>query len=313
MIFFIASTEALLVHEAADRLRGGFRLKYGKDGVREHVLDEPKVGDIQRMMRSGGLFSAKEMIVVSALFSLLKKAELGQIEDLLPQWQESDHVLVWQEVLPMDRQEQKKLTSSKLWKSLSTFPQATILDAPTGTSVRTWLLQRAKKVGFTLSPQVSAELISLTGGDLYALSQAIDQLAHVTTTGVIEAEHLMLLQSLQENVDIFALIDAVGTRRWDVARDLAVRAVESGTDTHEIISRLQKHIGYIAAVVLEGADSATLQRQRVHAFVAQKVMSQARGWSGDEVIRMIDRLATAEIAIKGSGLPDTVVLTEVFL
>lgn len=162
-----------------------------------------------------------------------------------------------------------------------------------------WIMAEAERQGGKgrFDGRAAAELANLVGNNLFQARQEIAKaLSYVGTDGVVSREDVRLLCSQSREEDIFAMVDAVGTRNAKRALGLLQHLLQDmpAQYIYTMLAR-QVRILVMAKEVVDGGgkqnDLAT--RAHLHAFVAKKAIAQCRHFSMGELeglYRQLDRM-----------------------
>ena len=203
--------------------------------------------------------------------------------------------------------------ASKLDKRLKLFAQLSkkgfihTLDAPR--QLAPWVRAEAQDLGVTLEPAAVTRLVDAVGSDLSRLALAIEQLGLFVlvpgqaTGRAVTADDVDDLIADTRERNVFELTDAIGA--GDRGRALA--AVGSLCDQREsavgVVVMLARHVRQLALVHELRARSSPrgewAQRLGVPPFVVDKLTAQARSYSQAALATAIQRLASADRALKG--------------
>jgi len=176
-----------------------------------------------------------------------------------------------------------------------------------------WVGEQFARLGATADRDACRALVEAVGDDLGDLSSEIQKLATWANGEQITRAAVEQLAVGRAETPIFAVTDSWGSR--DVAGTL--RATESLLDrTHRprsgelirIVASLVGHVGRVRKVAVLADDgvrsSEIASRLKMHPFVAEKSVRQARNFSADELAQATVKLAALEAGTRGgSRLP----------
>ena len=160
-----------------------------------------------------------------------------------------------------------------------------------------WIMKEVEKQGGKFDRRAAVELANLVGNNLFQARQEINKAIHyVGQDKDVTREDIRLLCSQSREEDIFAMVDAVGTRKAGEALSLLQRLLEDlpAQYIYTMLAR-QVRILIMAREVLDGRGSENdlAERAHLHAFVARKAMAQCRQFSMQELLslyRQLDRM-----------------------
>lgn len=102
-----------------------------------------------------------------------------------------------------------------------------------------WLRARARKQGYSITPQAAETMVELVGDDLQRLDSELEkQILYCGKSAGIDVESVLALTLEARNRDIFELIDAIARRKAELAVRILNRLVAAGMSPQQIISML---------------------------------------------------------------------------
>lgn len=180
-----------------------------------------------------------------------------------------------------------------------------------------WLAKRAGLAGRRFAPGAANALLDAAGPSLQALSLEIEKLINYTAgREVITTEeiHLMCPPRLEEN--IFAVVDAVGSRHYREAltgiKDM-LAAKEPAPKMLSMIARQFRILLMVCDLTERGCPARELpERLKIHPFVAQKATVQSRNFSKPLLTSALAALSDLDVGVK-SGKMEFYPAMETFL
>ena len=185
-----------------------------------------------------------------------------------------------------------------------------------GVKLSNWVRSKFKENGHDITPAVAGLLIDMVGNDSWTLASEIEKLCNYKTYSEhsdkfvdsdyahITEKDVSLLVGHKEESSVFDLIDAVGNRDRAKAFEMTYRLINSGHDSHYLLSMFVYHFENLLSVsdFLEknGSSSAQLVAAKcgLHPFVARKTMGQAGKFQKIDLLNKFSRLADLDIASK---------------
>ncbi len=179
--------------------------------------------------------------------------------------------------------------------------QFTPLDAA-GT-VR-WIHERARELGSRIEQDAAAELAEAAPGELWTLDAELTKLALYAGEAPITSHDLAELGSLPRRETIFAVVDAIVAGQHGEARiHLDNVFHEPGMTTSKLVDSLSRQFRNL--IVAKDLMDLGASRDDVRAgigtrsdFAVQKVMSQARRFTMDQLIAMHGYFLAFDLGIK---------------
>jgi DNA polymerase-3 subunit delta len=187
-------------------------------------------------------------------------------------------------------------------------------ELPQGAEMVRWIQAQAAAGGGQLSAQAAELLSSLVGGDTRLAAQEVAKLlAYVNYRRPVEAEDVDLLTANVAEVDIFAMVDALGNRNGRQAISLLHRLLQE-RDAQSLFGMVvrQFRLLLLTAEVLEagGGEAEVVRQARVAGFIARKLIPQARRFSLSDLEAIYRRLLEVDVAVKtGQTEADTALMT----
>lgn len=166
-----------------------------------------------------------------------------------------------------------------------------------------WVAKRAGQSGKRFAPGAADTLVDVAGPSLQALSLEIEKLVNYTAgRDVITTEeiHLMCPPKLEDN--IFAVVDAVGTRRYHEAlagiKDM-LAAKEPSTKILSMIARQFRILLMVRDLNESGFPAREIPgRLKIHPFVAKKAAAQSKNFSKTLLTAALAALAELDVGVK---------------
>ena len=210
-------------------------------------------------------------------------------------------------VLALVGEDLKKTTA--LWKACAKFGR--ILEfAITKKSLHGWVAEQLRQRGLQAEPEVAASLVQLVGDDPQALTSEIDKLATWAAGEPVGEREVEALVAANADAPTFELTDAWAVR--DTPRALAAsetifeRESRSRRDiAPRLAGALGSHLGRLRSIKRLAATGVpskqAAEKLKLHPFYAEKLFSQAEGFSEEELHDAVVRLAELDGALKGQS------------
>jgi len=170
-----------------------------------------------------------------------------------------------------------------------------------------WIIAEVKRQGGQIEPAAAARLAEMTGEEPRQAAQEITKLlTYVNFAHAIGIEDVEAVSIVTAGVDIFDLVDALGTQNGKLAQKLFHRLMED-KDAFEIFGMVvrQFRLLTIARDVIDegGSLQDATQALGMHPFVAEKAYKQARAFSMETLESIYHRLLTMDEAAKTGVMP----------
>jgi len=298
-VYLFTGSDRPKITLALQRLRG----RIGEDATETLHASEASGADAVSSCNSLGLFGGESRAVVVDGVEAWKAADVKEIEAYLASPAPDTVLVLVGDGLKKD---------AALAKAVGTVGEAHTYEVGKK-QLPEWVGEQFARLGATADRDACRALVEAVGEDVGDLSSEIQKLATWANGEPITRAVVEELAVGRAETPIFAVTDSWGSR--DVAGTL--RATESLLErTHRprsgemmrIIGSLVGHVGRvrkIAALADEGVRSSEIaSRLKVHPFVAEKSVRQARNFSADELAQATVRLAELDAGAKGgSRLP----------
>jgi DNA polymerase-3 subunit delta len=171
-----------------------------------------------------------------------------------------------------------------------------------------WIRDRAKAQGGQIAEQAAHLLADYVGGDLRTLSNEIAKLVTYAGAGhTVEADDVRLLVHQIDQVNIFALVDAVGQGQQRGALVALHELLTAGERPERIMGMLARQVRLLLQardLADHGAPADVVARTLgLSGFPLRKVQEQARLFKATGLLAMHRRTLEADLAVK-TGLQE---------
>jgi DNA polymerase-3 subunit delta len=172
---------------------------------------------------------------------------------------------------------------------------------PQGAAFIAWLQQHCKKMGGSMEPAAAHLLAELVAEDAHLAVQEINKLLdYVDHSRPIEVEDVERLTPFHGQSDVFAMVDAIGQRRGQLALRHLQRllADEDPGYAFSMIARQFRLLIQIREALDMGLDPN--QVLNLHPYVLEKITTQARNFSLADLEHIHHNLLSIDLASKSS-------------
>lgn len=205
--------------------------------------------------------------------------------------------------------EPKKLSArSKVIKLATSEKKGYVKDfsRPSGHLLQRWIRSQVQAQSGRIHPQAVQMLAVNVGNNLTALEQEIEKLTIYRNGAEIRAEDVALLSPYAAEVNIFALVDALGERDGRRAGGLLHQKLADGNDPFRIFAMFIRQFRLLLqmkAGIDEGSHPPQIAKaMNIRPFVATKLQKQAARFSLKQLIQIYRRLLKIDVAVKtGKG------------
>ena len=284
-----------LVEEALSRLRA----QLGTDPLSEVEFDAgAPAADVVAALETPSLLGGRRLVIVHGAHSLTKDQTA-----LLERYLESPSphsVLV---LIGSGR--------TRLADAASRAGSVVTLQPPKGRQLIGWIRERGRGHGVELDERAAWALRDAAGAELRDLDAALAQMASAFPSGerIGAVEVRSQFPRLAEE-RVYAFTDAVGDRRLDIAMTALRRLLDQGDEPLVIFGALAAQVRrmLVARSVAEGGARAVGERLGMPEWRAKRLERQARPYREDELAAAVEKLAAADVEMKGGDLPPEVAL-----
>lgn len=187
-----------------------------------------------------------------------------------------------------------------------------VFKKPKGRKLAGWIRERVKSKGGRIDGEATEMLAALVGSDLRGLEQELDKLLLYTEGQAVTAQDVRLLVSRSRETSIFDLVDCVGRRETGRALRLLHFLQDEGETPLYLLAMLARQVRILIQVSEMGAQGLTqaemVKRLKVHSFVVEKGVAQARNFTLPQLEEAHQRLVETDWAIKRGDVEPEVAL-----
>ena len=301
MLIFVYGDDTFRVKEKVSEMKARFAEKFDPTGMNLAVFsDKPHIGEVMQAVQSPPFLGDKRMTIVRDLAVGLKKAAAEDWVAGFKKTPESSNVIFW------ETSEPKKVEVSELFKSFKKSADVHLYPFPLlqGIALQKWVADRAKAMGASFEKGALEELTARVSSDLWRMQLELKKL-HAFTSGspiLIETVRNMVHASFEDR--IFDFVDAVSRKDTKAALKLLEEERLSGASDHHLLSMLTRQVRILlgARALLEENPRATkddlANALKIHPYVAQKSLQQARAFSLDHLKAAHDALFHYDLDLK---------------
>lgn len=269
------------------------KINPGSNSLERIDLSQTDPNDFRFVVSSGSLLTGGKVIVVTDASKV--KAEKGKqiveaLSDICP-----TNVVIFKDDSISGATSLGKFLSSK----------ATVIDEAglNNKLVLGWAKKRFDGYGCQVSDEALAILVERTLGDLTLLAQEIEKIVLFVgqSKTVTPAD---VSQTTKERVEIiiFQVLDELAAKQTAKGIKLVHKIVANGEPPERLIAMLYNHFFRVmmakSLAGLKLSQAEISKKLACHPFVAKKALQTANMFTNDDLVRYLDRLASAEISFK---------------
>lgn len=309
MIIFLYGPDTYRAHERLRFYREGFKKKYDPKGLNVSFLDGEKlsVEEFRKSVSQVGFLADKRFTAIENVITKnkSKKVQEAIVEYLDTDWS-NDNVLIFLEAVVEEAGRKKKaggMASQPLYKRLS---KEKVEEFPylTGVQLNRWVLDEIKKRGGRIAQPAVIEIAALVGSDLWSMSSELDKLIGYRGKKEISVKDVQLLVKAKFDENIFHLTDALAAKNAKQSYKLLHDQLNLGSHELYVLTMLTRQFRILLQVKeiidQEPNHYTVASRLKLHPFVAQKAVRDAKQFTLDELKRAYTQLLSIDVKIKTS-------------
>lgn len=332
MIIFLYGQDNFRSRLKLNELKDKYLREVDKFGSGLKIINGAKASfsEIAAMVSPSSLLSKKRLIIIEDIFINKDKLIFEKLSEYFKNKQSDDNIIiVWESNIktkkfkntpaPMllDSSGQAKPLLKKpaeLFKLLSSQKYAYNFNLLNNAELANWVKKQAILSGGKISAKAAELLVGLVGNDGWQINNELAKLlsyktASQLTPGAaeIELEDVKNLVRGNFSENIFALTDALSAKNKALAARLLDEQIEAGLSDGYLLNMFVRQFR-ILLQIKQALESGLSQRQiasqlKLHPFVAQKGLEQARHFTLPILKHILSRLAKIDYEVK-SGQSD---------
>ena len=313
MIIFLFGEDGYRIKKNLSELKQQFASKVpgGELNIIEIDGTKTKAENISSLCSPQALFSQKRLLIIKDFFSNNSVSIFTDVHELLKKFIDSGNQ---NSIIFIDAiSEKAKLQKEKalLFKFLAGQKYSHCFNPLSARETAQWISKYVQDSNCVIHPDAVRELASNAPGDLWKLENELNKLISLKTGTIpaggikplIDLKDLDLIYSADSNLDIFALTDALSNRdKKSALRFFEERLINDGSEGAYITSMFSRQIKIILKIrqALDlGKSSRTIVSElKLHPFVAQKGILQARNFTLDKLKSIFSELVKIDSEIK---------------
>lgn len=345
MIIFLYGEDTYQSRQKLKQLKEKFISEVDPSGSSLTALngETVKMEQIGEAIGPGTLLAKKRMIIIEDLFTNKDQTILNKVCEYLKNKKSEDNIVIfWDHSIktkktrgketpvkidPSGRERPLAKYQSQLFKFLDNKKYTQQFNQLSNTEATAWAKKEAEKRGGKITYQAAQLLTSLAGSDLWQINNEIDKLLSyklgreptLTKGGevaVIEAEDVEMLARGSFDENIFALTDAISSKNKAMAAKLFEEQIEAGLAGAYLINMIVRQFR-ILLQIRQALDSGMSSRKmisvlKLHPFIIQKGISQARRFNLDSLKNILSKLVEIDFKMK-TGQADVKTMLNVLI
>ena len=295
---FLFGSEKYLIHQRLMELKRDFKNQNPNADLVVFDLDEDELKMVKDgLLQTQGLFASKKMIVFENTLKL-KKTEQDDLQDFLKNKKlcKDDNLEV---IFAETNENGAKSTSTKLGQYLKRNGEKVEFKKMTDDQLRQWVNSEfLKRSEWKVTDEMMAtrELILLTRGNLWQLSNEIDKLISYKEVGDVKVADVRNLCFGKVEAKIFDLVDAIGENNKKRALLLKQQLIDQGDNEFYIFTMILFQIRNLLKVsecLQKGINNSfEIKKQTgLHPFVIQKTIANLNYFSSEKIKQIYQMIA----------------------
>ena len=264
--------------------------------------DELALGRLRELAQGQTLFSDSRLVVISDL-------------SLSPAWQDAPGILkdASASLVLVEKKLDKRTKTYKWLKQYGVAEEFVAFGERDGGRVSSWAVKRAKDYhGFELSPGLARVIIERVGHDQLMIDKLLEQLSLAEK---VDQKTVDALVPLPRTENVFELFEAALKGQAErVQQIIGYLELESGDDgAYQTLGLIVSQLVPLNALVLGGTPGDVTKDFSTHPFVVQKLAPYARKLELEQLGRMNQTLAKADVAMKTTSVSPWLLLEAVLV
>jgi DNA polymerase III subunit delta len=197
--------------------------------------------------------------------------------------------------------------NNPLLKKLAPLAKVRTFPLLRGGRLIAWIRQQVVEEGGSITPQAVKLLAELVGGNLWTMNNEITKLLLYTQGRSITEDDVRQLTDYAQEVNIFALVDAVVEEQVEKAQLALHRLYQEGVSPTHILAMITRQFRLIAQARELGSGLSRRQIQDKLAlkdYPLDKTLRQARLYDLERIKRAYAKLLETDLAIKTGKYSD---------
>ncbi len=315
-VFLFTGKESYLISQQIKSWKEAFILKHGDMNLLTIDGRTASVGEIISDIIAAPFLADKRLIFIENLPEVPKTRKADQITEKDEKRDESlnklieaisgipeTSIVVFTQGNPDKRRSfYKKLIKLAVIKEFNPMQGGQLIE---------WIKEATKKAGASINSSAADHLISLTGTDLWRMSQEVNKLSTFTDGNPIVVETIDNLVVPNMEANIFHLTDAIGAKNHKKAIQNLHRSMSAGDDLHQVFYMIVRQFRLFLQVgsyveTNPGITSVNIASSlKLHPFVAKNTLGQVRRFKMAELKKAHEKLLQIDLKLKTSKIRTT--------
>ena len=312
-LFLFTGEETYLLHEQVNSWKKAFFEKHGDINLAILDVEEMPLNEVMAAVNAVPFLGEKRLIFI---YGLPDKPKTRQTEEASKKDEKRDEALKKLEsdladvpetsvVVFVQSQPDKRRS---FYKKLIALAEVKEFEPLSGQALYAWIKKRVQEKGARIDASSAEYLSSLTGQNLWRLSQEIEKLAAYIEGQTISNQVIdkLVVPTLEANV--FHLTDALGIKDRRKAIHHLHRSLVAGENLRQVFYMIVRQF----RLLLQGSgyknsnpntnSTAFAASLKLHPFVARNTMAQLKNFNKSELKSAYERLLDIDLDLKTSRI-----------
>lgn len=299
MIIFLHGPDTWRSQQKLSEIQTKFKKDIDPSGSNITILNGGKINlaDFNQAVTARPFLARRRLIIVKDL-AAEGKDTAKEVAKILDDIDNDEIMLVFLET-------QKLRADNVLLKRLKKEKFAQEFGWLEGRALENWIIAQSKNNQATINSAAVNLLIERVGSDLWQMNNELAKLAALADGETITPELVKQLVAGQHDDNVFNFVDALANKNPQLAHKLLADQLQSGAHELYLLTMITRQFR-ILIQLREALDAGqTNQRAlasefKIHPFVVQKGLSQAKRFTASQLIKIYRSLLQTDIKIKSS-------------
>ena len=312
MILFLYGPDTFRAKRKLKELKDKFRREIDKSGndIAEINGEAVTLNLLNEHISPASLFSKKRMVIIENIFKNKSAGIFADVLKLLKRDEKTDNIIIFLD----EASAKEKLAGEKneLFKFLSGQKYSQSFDSLSPGDLAKWMKNEASKSNADISPTAISLLSAMTDNLWQADSELKKIIAYKEASGsgkekvtVTEKDVFELVRG-KLDTNIFTFTDSLGAKNKAMALKLLEDQIEEGVPETYLLTMIIRQfkilLGIRQALDLGESGRNIASVLKLHPFIVQKGISQARFFTLDTLKNIMKRLVEIDYELKtGQG------------
>lgn len=292
MVFLITGPDTYRARQLLKDLRDKFAREVDDSGLNASTVSGSEVTEknLRHFLQTSPLLARRRLVVFEGLLAEKKPDVFAALPKVVEEAGADGHVVAFYEPVP-------PATTHPLMRWVTKHGRVTMFAPLTGVPLKAWVTSELAKRTRYMTDKALANLLSITGSDLWRLTHELEKLQAATAEGGTITEELVAsLIAPVWSEDVFGLVDALAAGDVKRAAPLLNEALAEGMSAQQLNALLEKSL---RTLVLLAAGEKTSD---LNPYVTRKLAPVAKRLGREKVERAYHALADLDVALKSNSL-----------